>query len=313
MDLAQLQSFVAVARRRSFTLAAQELDLTQPGVSRQVQKLEQELGVALLDRRHGGVELTPEGHRFRAYAEDALDRYERLRRELQSVDAVSGELLIAASTTPGEFLVPGLVARFTALHPNVRPRVFIADSAEVLTELTERRWDLGFVGVHLPRRGLSYDVVAEDEVVLAVPAGHPFAARATVELAELEGQPFIEREGGSGTMLSVRAAVAKHGLELPAWRVAMVLNTTQAVVSAVQSGYGLGLVSSLALADRPAGRIALVRLAELSLRRPLYLVQEQRRPLPPVAAAFTAWVRYAGQQTSVPEGSDTPTASSAGA
>ena len=291
MDLAQLQGFMAVVRHRSFTLAAQALHLTQPGVSRQVQRLERELGVALLERRRGALELTAAGDRFQRFAEEMLEGYARLQHDLHTAELVAGELLIAASTTPGEFLVPGLVARFTALNPEVRPNIFIADSAEVVTELTERRWDVGFVGVRLPGRGLRYDMIAEDEIVLAVPASHPFAGRATVSLAELEGQPFIEREGGSGTMLSARAALGAQGLHLPAYRVTMVLGTTQAIVSAVQSGYGMGLVSSLALEDRRADRVALVRLAELRLRRPLYMVQEERRTLPHVAAAFARWVR----------------------
>lgn len=291
MDLAQIQSFVAVVRYRSFTQAARALHLTQPGVSRQIQRLEDELGVALLERRRGALEPTAAGWRFQQFAAELLEGYARLQHDLHTAELVAGELLIAASTTPGEFLVPGLVARFTALNPQVRPNIFIADSAEVLTELTERRWDIGFVGARLPGRGLHYDVIAEDEIVLAVPANHPFAGRPAIALEELAGQPFIEREGGSGTMLSARAALEARGLKLPAYRVAMVLSTTQAIVSAVQSGYGIGLVSSLALADRRADRVALVRLAELQLRRPLYMVQEERRTLPQVASAFALWVR----------------------
>src|SRR4051812_12582135 len=78
MDLAQLEGFVAVARQRSFTEAARELGITQPGVSRQVQKLEREVGVTLLTRGRNAVSLTPAGERFRVYAEDALERRRRI-------------------------------------------------------------------------------------------------------------------------------------------------------------------------------------------------------------------------------------------
>ncbi len=300
MDSAQLESFLAVAHHGSFTQAAQERHLTQPGVSRQVQRLEREVGVRLLERRLGGrrrgvVELTAAGRRFREYAEEAPERRRRLLVELrQEGGALAGELRIAASSTPGEFLVPDLVARFTAEHRLVQPQVFTTDSLEVLAELRERRWDLGFVGVRPTGRDLQYDVVGEDEVVLVVPEGHSFAGRAEVELAELEGQPFLEREGGSGTLLSVRAALERRGLRLPRYRPVMVLNSTQAVLSAVQSGYGMGFVSSLVLTGRWNYKLSQVRLAGISLGRSLYLVRERRRLLPPVAVAFAGWVQEQG-------------------
>lgn len=291
MDLAQLESFVALGRHGSFTRAAEELHLTQPAVSRHVQKLERELGRALLARRRGAIALTPAGERFLEYAREAVDRHRRMLSDLGRRAALAGELRIAASTTPGEFLVPGLVASFTARHPDVRPQVFIADSAEVVEELRARRSDVGFVGIELPGRDLRYHVVAGDEVVLAVPAGHPFAERGEVPLEELAGQLFLEREGGSGTLLTFRTALAERGLAPPAYRVAMVLSNTQAIISAVQNGYGIGLVSSLALRVRETERVAAVRLAGLPLRRSLFLVLEKGRPLPPAAAGFAAWVR----------------------
>ena len=295
MDLEGLESFLAVARLGSFTRAAQERHLTQPGVSRHVQRLERELGVTLLERQRGGVELTVAGKCLLAYAQETLDRHLRLRSDLKrEAPPVAGALRIAASTTPGESLVPGWVAGFTALHPDVRPQVFIADSAEVVAELREHRWDLGFVGNRMPGRDLLYDQVAEDEVVLAVPASHPFASRGQVALAELEGQPFLEREDGSGTLSSFRSALTYRSLPFPRYRVVMVLNSTQAILSAVRDGYGLGLVSALALEERSANEVTRVRIAELPRSRPLYLVRERRRPLPPAANAFAAWVKAKG-------------------
>ena len=168
-----------------------------------------------------------------------------------------------------------------------------------LLPIPRRRWksfgtgcgDIGFVGARLPGSGLRYDVVAQDEVVLAVPVGHSFADRNEVELSDLEGQPFLEREGGSGTLRSVRQILSKNGLALPAYRVVMVLSSTQAILSAVERGYGIGWVSSLALRGARAGHVAGVRLAGVPLMRNLYLVQEKQRPLPVVAAAFAQWVR----------------------
>ncbi|MGD9893080.1 MAG: LysR substrate-binding domain-containing protein [Dehalococcoidia bacterium] len=292
MDLTQLRALVAVARLGSFSEAAAALRLTQPGVSRQVQKVERALGVPLFVRRRDGVTMTVAGQQVVAYAAAVLARYEQLLQELGTQPAsLVGELRIVASTTPGEFIVPDLVAAFGARYPSVRSHVTITDTAAVVAALRQGPADVGFAGARLPARGLRYEAIAEDEVVLAVPTNHPLAAQETVALAELTGARFVEREGGSGTLLSLHRALAVHGLRLPSHQVVMQLSTTQAVLSAVAGGHGLGWVSSLALAGRHRERVAAVRLADLPLRRPLYLVTTRERAAASVAAAFIAWVR----------------------
>ena len=291
VDLSRLETFLAVARHGSFTRAARELHLTQSGVSRQVQRLERELGAELFVRSRASLRLTPAGERVRAFAEQALAGYGRLQVELGAAGGgLAGALRIAASTTPGEFLVPTLLSEFTALYPAVRPEVVMADSAAVVAELRAERADIGFVGIRAASRELRHEAVMDDEVVLAVPGGHPFAARGSVSLEELEGQTFIGREEGSGTLASVRQAAAREGLDLPEYRVAMVLGTSQGVVTAAEQGHGIGWVSAQPLASRDASRVATVRIDELSIERPLYLVWDARRPLPPVAQAFCEWV-----------------------
>jgi DNA-binding transcriptional LysR family regulator len=286
-ELSDLEAFLRVAARGSFTGAARELGLTQPGLSRQMQKLERRLEIPLFVRTSTGVRLTAAGARYRSYAWDMLARHRQLLAELRGEGAaLAGPLAIAASSTPGEFLVPRLVAGFTADHPGVRPVLFTADSEEVCHEILERRWDLGFVGARIKRDGLRFDPVGEDEIVLAVPADHPFARAADVALERLAGERFVDREGGSGTVLSVRRTLANRGLALPPYRVSMTLSTTQAIVAAVRAGYGVGFVSSLALPDAPEGRVVAVRLAGIPLPRTLYLVREKRRLLSPVARRF---------------------------
>jgi DNA-binding transcriptional LysR family regulator len=203
---------------------------------------------------------------------------------------LSGPLSIAASSTPGEFLVPRLVAGFTAGHPDVRPSVFTTDSEEVCREILERRWELGFVGARIKANGLRFDAVAQDEIVLAVPADHGFAGAGDVPLERLAAERFVDREGGSGTVLSVRRALAERGLVLPPYRVSMTLSTTQAIVAAVRAGYGIGFVSSLALPQPPDGRVVAVRLAGIPLRRTLYMVREKRSLPSPVARRFAEYV-----------------------
>jgi DNA-binding transcriptional LysR family regulator len=282
-----LEAFLAVADLASVTAAASRLGLTQPGLSRQIQKLEQEVGVLLFTRSRGGLRLTPAGERFRAYAEDVIDRHRNLMADLRGeTAALVGELAIVASTTPGEFVVPRRVAEFTAIHPDVRATVSIMDSRQAIEQLLERTCELAFVGAEVERKGLRFDAIAEDEIVLAVPASHILARRPDVPLAALENQRFIEREDGSGTILSVRRALAEHGAELPSYRVAMTLTTTRSIVSAVRAGYGIGFVSFLALAGIDGHGMAAIRIAGHVLSRSLYIVRDERRVLSQVAQRF---------------------------
>ena len=151
MELMEMETFLAVSRHKSFTGAAWELRLTQPGVSRQIQKIERELETVLVERRRGGLRLTTTGEQFKAYAEDAVERHGQFLSTLRAgAESLSGDLSIIASTTTGEFIVPDLVARFAALHPYIVPEVFITDTAQVVEELADVRWDVGFVGARLP-------------------------------------------------------------------------------------------------------------------------------------------------------------------
>jgi DNA-binding transcriptional LysR family regulator len=302
MELTEMETFLAVSRHKSFTGAAWELRLTQPGVSRQIQKIERELEVVLVERRRGGLRLTLAGEQFKVYAEDAVERHGQFISTLGAgEESLSGDLSIIASTTTGEFIVPDLVARFTALHPDVVPEVFITDTAQVVEELADTRWDVGFVGARLPGRGLRYEVTGEDEILLAVAASHPFANRGEIDISELEGQPFLEREGGSGTLRSVQAALAKYGVTLPPHPVAMGVSSTQAILAGVDRGYGVGWVSGLAFEPGWNGRVASVRLKGLPLRRSLYLVQNRQRALPAVATAFADWVHNESKPKATPD------------
>ncbi len=290
MDFTALRAFVAVAQHGTFSAAAEVLHLSQPGVTRQVQRLERELGVTLLERG-GANRLTAAGEQVLRWAEETLARQELLHAQLKGESSVlRGDLKIVASTTPGEFLAPELVAGFVRTYPEVRPHVAIADSATVEDAVRERRCDLGFVGAELAGRGLRYRPVIEDEVVLAVGAEHPFALRGAIDLFDLTDQPFVVREGGSGTAASVDRALAARGLAHPEVRTVMSLGSSTAIVTAAERGLGIGWVSSLALNCRGRDRVVPIRLRGIPIRRVLSLVDDPRRAQSAVAAAFADWV-----------------------
>jgi DNA-binding transcriptional LysR family regulator len=289
MDLDDVRVFVACAREGSVSAAARACGISQPAATRQIQRLEREFGFELLCRQGRPLRPTPAGAEILAWAEHTLARLDAaLARLRQGGPALAGPLRVAASSIPGEFLAPGLLAAFAARHPGVEPCLSVSDSAGAVAALLAGDADVAFIGAPVARPPLRLQPICEDELVLVIPAGHRLAGRAEVLLEELAGEAFVEREGGSGTMESLRRLLRARGLALPPHRIALRAGSTQSQVAAVRAGAGLAFVSA-----RAAGRangVSVARLAGIPLYRQLYLCYHPAR-YPPAAQAFVAFAR----------------------
>ncbi len=280
MNLEHLRTLVSIAEQGSLSAAARTLHISQPAVTKQVQRFESELGLSLMNRGpRRGAELTPAGERVLAFARETLANLEALERDLAALKAIEqGTLMLAASTIPGEYLLPALLAGFRARYPQVQVQMSVSDTAAVAEKVLADEVDVGVIGSEVKRPGLHLERFVGDEIVLAVPPRHPFAGRKSIAVDELAGQPLVMREEGSGTRRSVEIAFAAAGLELPREQSTMILGSTQAILQAVEQGLGLGFVSARASANAQAdGRLACVRLEGVDLRRDLYLAYLPQR------------------------------------
>ena len=294
MDLDHLRTLVTIVDQGSLSAAARAKRISQPAVTKQVQRMEAEIGLALLVRGpKRQVELTSAGERVLAFARETLARFEALERELAALKTVGhGVLTLAASTIPGEYLLPGMLAAFRARYPQVEIHMTISDTVDVAARVLGDEADVGVIGSTVQRPGLRLERLASDEIVLAIPPGHPFAGREQVSVEELRGQPLILREEGSGTRRSVETALAAAGASLPQDNVVLTLGSTQAILQAVEQGVGSGFVSARATAQAQAhGRLACVRLAGVDLSRNLYLAYLPQRAGDSLVARFLDFAR----------------------
>ena len=190
MDTRQLAAFCAVVDRKSFSQAAERLGVTQPAVSLQVRALEDRLGQQLLDRSGRRVEPTEAGRRLYRRAQRILQLEEQLLDEVAAADGgkLTGTLALGASTGPGAHLVPLLLCEFQRLHPDLGVALSIWDTNAVIERVAEREVELGVVGAARRHRSLVFEPLARDEIVLAVPPGHP-AAGDEVSLEDLAARP----------------------------------------------------------------------------------------------------------------------------
>ena len=304
MNLDHLRTLVSVVEQGSLSAAARIRRISQPAVTKQLQRMEADLGLALLIRGpRRQIELTPAGERVLAFARRILGEYDALERDLAAMKAVRrGSLTLAASTIPGEYLLPRLLAAFRQDYPEVVVEVTISDTSTVVERMLDNEADIGIVGSDLRRPGLRLERLLDDEIVLAVPPHHPFAGRKAVEVQELWDQPLVLREEGSGTRRSVEEALEGAGQALSLQSRALILGSTQAVLQAVAEGLGVGFVSARAAAQAVRdGHLASVGLKGVDLKRSLYLAYLPQRAGDPIVAHFLAFARaYAGGEVGLP-------------
>jgi DNA-binding transcriptional LysR family regulator len=292
MDLRRLEVFVKVAELGSFSRAAEALYLAQPTVSEHVRALEEDLGVLLLDRLGRGATPTPAGEVLLTYARRILLLTGEARQAVDRFQGrMSGELVIGGSTIPGEYVLPALVGQFKAKYPDISISLRIGSSHQVSEWVEDGRVEIGVVGARPAGRALNARELMADEMVIVVPGDHPWAALASVTLADVRGEPLILRERGSGSREALERALAEAGTDLGAFRVAGEMGSTQAVKQAVRAGVGVALVSRRAVEDEcRAGLLRCVKVRDLAVVRSFHLVTHRERTRSPLAQAFLEFV-----------------------
>ena len=277
MNFKQIESFLWVADLKSFTKAARHLYMSQPAVSFQIKALEEDLSVVLFKRGEKKMVLTDAGQLLYKEAKQILQHYQKMKVDLDDLKGLkTGQLTVGANSIPGEYVLPHLIGNFFKSYPGVKINLRIADSRQVAQMITSREIDVGFTG--MPAEG--NDVVCfpwlKDELQLIVPISHKWAGLDCVEAADLINENFIFRERGSGTRQTVEELLsAKVPVDqIPKW---LELGSSRAVITAVETGLGVSIVSRYAAKEAvEAGRVKVTGIADLELCRSIYQLQHKQ-------------------------------------
>jgi DNA-binding transcriptional LysR family regulator len=292
MDTRQLASFCAVVDHQSFSQAADQLGVTQPAVSLQIRSLEKRLGRRLLDRSGRRVEPTEAGLRLYRSAQRMLALEEQLVEEVAdaSEGELAGTLQLGASTGPGGSVVPLLLCEFQGANPTVRVALTVSDTQTIVDHVAGRELAAGIVGAARRHRGVTFEPLFRDQVVLACPPGHPFAGR-TISLDELQAEPLMVMQEGAGVRQVIDDALRAAGLR-DRLDVKLELGLQESVKSAVAAGHGVSFISRSAIeAELSTGAIASARVEGLDPAREISLATATGRTLPRNAAAFVDFAR----------------------
>jgi len=284
MDLSQLEVFLAVARERRFSRAAEKLFRTQSAVSQTIRKLEVEIGEPLFDRSSRDGALTDAGRVLQEYAEKLLNLRLDAREALVELrELQKGKLVMAANEFTALYLLP-VLAEFRRLHPMIRITVQRSLGSHIPDDVLKRNVEMGVLSYDPQEPQLESEVVYLDELVFVVPPGHPLAAVGEVSIRQLGAESFVAHIVASPYRDKVIEAFRQHKTSL---HMDVELPTLQAIKLFVSMGNGVALVPAISVENEISrGELIRVPVRELHFQRELRLVHRQESTLSHAGRAF---------------------------
>jgi DNA-binding transcriptional LysR family regulator len=289
ITLKQLHVFVEVARHGNVTVAAQTLYLTQPAVSMALAQLETLLNHQLFERARNRLVLNEKGRYLLPKAVEIIDRVHSAEQSLKTgIGTTSGSLRISASLTVGNYLMPGIVGRFLEKHPNVYVSLKIENTHAVIEDVLAFNIDVGFVEDYQQTPETEIIQWREDRLAIFASPKNPLTKQTTICESNLQSQPWILREHGSGTRHVFENAIAGRLKDL---RVILELNQAEAVKQAVEDDMGISCMSILSIhKELVEGRLVELHTPFLDLRRHLYIVLHKKKYRSDALKAFLEFV-----------------------
>ena len=265
----RLKVFKTVADRLSFTKAAAELLISQPAVTKQIIELERLLGKPLFLRHGNRISLTDDGVRLLEYANRILALYGELRDAfVEEQGAFSGEIRLGASTTLSQYVLPGLLAKFRKLYPDVRVTLFNGNTEQIERQIADGKLDFGMIEGTASNPALHYELFMDDELVLVTSASNTSFTREEITAADLPALPLVIRENGSGTLDVLSRELSRHGLSLRQLHIEMQLGSTESIKHYLFYSDTFAFVSVQAVLDElAANRLRVVEVGDMELVR----------------------------------------------
>ena len=265
----RLKVFKTVADRLSFTKAAAELLISQPAVTKQINELERLLGKPLFLRHGNRISLTDDGVRLLEYANRILALYGELRDAfVEEQGAFSGEIRLGASTTLSQYVLPGLLAKFRKLYPDVRVTLFNGNTEQIERQIADGKLDFGMIEGTASNPALHYELFMDDELVLVTSASNTSFTREEITAADLPALPLVIRENGSGTLDVLSRELSRHGLSLRQLHIEMQLGSTESIKHYLFYSDTFAFVSVQAVLDElAADRLRVVEVGDMELVR----------------------------------------------
>jgi DNA-binding transcriptional LysR family regulator len=279
ITMQQIEALKELVEAGSFTRAAMNMFITQPTLTKQMKNLEETVKAKIINRKHTGITLTPEGKILYDYARRILRLRDEAREKVLSIqNHDSGHILISASTIPATYILPQVLGQLKRQYPDIRTHLQMTDSEDTYQIILDDLAEIGFVGKEIVDRRLVIVTLWTDRLVLAVPEGHPWFQRPAVTLKEVENEPFIMRERGSGTRETIEQFFQKEKSHaVPQFNVVCEIGSSEAVKESIIAGLGISLLSIHAVKrEINQGIFREVPIEGCSIKRNFYMIYKKQ-------------------------------------
>ena len=280
MDIHQLKIFASVFRNKSFSRASDELHLTQPTISDHIRTLEDELDCKLFDRLGRTIIPTKEAEVLYSHAMEIIEKTIILKESIgQTKKEIKGELIIGASTIPGTYLMPHIMAKFQKRYPSVSFQILVSDSRDIVEKVSRHELLMGAVGAKTTNTQINYTPFMDDELIVV--SSPSLIKKEDMTIRELIKFPIILREEGSGTRKETEKILEGKGISFENIKVAGIFGSTDAVKQAVKAGLGVSILSRFSVTDELKYKILKeIKLIDIQMKRKFYIVTHKKRTLP---------------------------------
>jgi DNA-binding transcriptional LysR family regulator len=267
MDI-RLETFITVAKIKSYTKASEILNITQPAVSQHIKFLEDYYGVIFIKKREKSMKLTEEGKTLYKYAIELHNIYRNLDMEFRNKDSINRTYYVGASMTIGGYLLPYILAEYKNCYNNTDILLQVNNTEEIIKKLLNRKIDLALIEGNFDKTKIKYTKYKDDELVLAVSHLHEFAKCKHISVEEILKGKLILREKGSGTRETFENKISEIGFDLKNFKPYMELGSISAIKSLVEANLGYSILSKETVKKEvESGKIKIVPIKELRIFR----------------------------------------------
>lgn len=288
IDCRDLEVLVKIIKLKSFTKAAEEMRLTQPTISGHIIDLEKKLGLKLLDRLGKEIHPTKAGlllydHarkilKFRDEAEQALEQFK---------GGLKGDLVVGGSSIPGVYILPVLIEQFQKKYPETSISLKLSDSKGTLDSLLEGNIEMGVIGAKIANNKIEHKKFFDDEIILVCPKDHVWSQKQYISAKELKKEPFISRERGSGTRMTMEKELQLHRINPADLTIVSEMENTEAVKQGAKCGLGISFLSKMAVGDElKQGTLKEVKMKGVKITRSFYVIARKGRIMSPLCSHF---------------------------
>lgn len=240
----RLKVFQNVAENLSFTKASKLLLISQPAVTRHINELETQLGVRLFKRLGNSIELTAEGELLLAHSRRIFQQHRQFEEDLGKMHNVdSGSLIMGASTSISQYVIPGILARFKKRYPSVEVQMYSGNTDNIEQMLLDEQIDFGIIEGNSNLVQIHYEKFVDDEIVLVARPGNKTFKNQEVNLQQLKELPIVVRESGSGTLNVIDEVLMRHGISLSSLNVEIRIGSTEGIKQYVQNSDAAAFLS----------------------------------------------------------------------